>query len=250
MTNFKKVRMFNSAGLEKVSEIIIKKEKFNDSILFDEIYSEPYLDIQIDLDKTFNRRSEMSEYLFNTLNPQIDTNNQESGFWTWLLFAYFKFYVQHDAQGNPNPTTFLPRYVLTKKGLTSDILYRHMVFAFYKAFEDFGKRSAIFDGVDGTKPHTYPDVAEQFLSRKRLHTFFDIFYDIFFDKTKKCLKDGVSTSFRSNKSWQSQLISGTDKYSGYGGFIRWIKKMEQYSRIYRFHGMNKAKIKKVFSPEF
>ena len=39
MTNFQKVRMFNSAGLEKVSEIIIKKEKFDDSILFDEVYS-------------------------------------------------------------------------------------------------------------------------------------------------------------------------------------------------------------------
>lgn len=249
MTNLVKVRKFNSAGLKKASEILIKKDKFDELILFNKEFSEPYLDIQIDLDISFSKRSEMTEYFFNTLNSKIDSSNKDSGFWTWLLFAYFKFYVKHDVQGNPQPLRS-DRYVLTKSGNRSSLFYRHKIYPFYRAFEMFGPRSAIFDGVDGTKPYTYPDVAEQFLSRKNLFPFFDIFYDIFSDKTKNCLKGSVSTSFRPGNSWASQQISGTDKYSGYGGVIRWIKKMDQYSRIYRFHGMNKAKIKQVFSPEF
>ncbi len=250
MTNLKKVRKFNTNGINKVKDILLKKEKFDKSILFDEVYSEPYSDLEIDLDKKFTKRSDMSEYLYNSLNSEIDSSTEDPEVWTWLLFAYFEFYINHDPQGNPKPLSTFHPYILTKKGFNSDLSYRHLVFSFYRSYELWGKKSAIFDGIKGTAPYVFPDVAEQFLSRKSLYGFFEIFYDIFIDQNDNCLKDGVSTSFRSKESWKSQQKANSDKYRGYGGYIRWIKKMDQYSRIYRFHGMTKKKIKKVFSPEF
>tara|TARA_B100000242_G_scaffold293048_1_gene269988 strand:- start:1463 stop:2215 length:753 start_codon:yes stop_codon:yes gene_type:complete len=250
MTNLRKLRKFNSAGINKVEEILSTKAKFDDSILFDNAYSEHYSDLEIDLDKTFTKKSEISEYFFNTLSSEVSSsNNDDPEFWTWLLCAYFKFYVKHDAQGNPHPIN-RTAYILTKKGFVSGLSYRHLVFSYYRAYELWGKKSAIFDGVKGTAAHIFPDVAEQFLSRKFLYRYFDIFYDIFFDKANSCLRSGVSTSFRQNKPWASQKLSNSSNYSGYGGFIRWIKKVEQYSRIYRFHGMTMKKIRKVFAPEF
>ena len=56
MTNLRKLRKFNSAGINKVEEILSTKAKFDDSILFDNAYSEHYSDLEIDLDKTFTKK--------------------------------------------------------------------------------------------------------------------------------------------------------------------------------------------------
>ena len=103
MTNLRKLRKFNSAGINKVEEILSTKAKFDDSILFDNAYSEHYSDLEIDLDKTFTKKSEISEYFFNTLSSEVSSsNNDDPEFWTWLLCSYTP---------DPRPCSLVTSYV-------------------------------------------------------------------------------------------------------------------------------------------
>ena len=249
MTKLVKLRKFNQAGIEHAREILNRKSEFDQQALFDEKYSEPFSDIKIDLEIQLLKRSDLAKYLYKTLKNEIDSENEDAGLWTWMLFAYFDFLIRRK-DGKLNPLTDSSHYIFTKKGFKSDATYKHLVYSFYKAYELWGDKSAIFDGVKKTSPYTWTDISEQFLSRKGLFPHFEILYDFFADSKENCLKGDVSSYFNKNDPWDSQRIENTNHYRGYGGYRRWIKKMDQLSRMYRFHEMKKKKIKALFSPEF
>jgi hypothetical protein len=249
MSKLVKVRKFNQNGIKLAKEILISKSEFDQKVLFDENYSEPYSNLEIDLEVEISKRSDLAKYLHKALKAEIDSENKDGGLWTWLLFAYFDFLVRRK-DGKPHPLSNSSHYIFTLKGDRSEQTYRHLVYSFYKAYELWGDKSAIFDGVKNTLPFTWTDIAEQFLSRQGLFSFFEILYDLFADPVENCLKPNVAGYFSKEDPWDKQRIKNTNHYKGYGGYRRWIKKMDQLSRIYRFHAMKSKEIRAVFSPEF
>mgnify|MGYP001173503858 CR=1 FL=1 len=246
MTNKVKVRKFNSFGLSEIKLLISSNQLFDAADLTNPSWTDPCLEEEIDLDFTFNRKSELGKYLHDTLKASLDTKNEDAGLWTWLCFAYIDKLIKQDNKGK----WYLnhPHYLFTSKGHKSKLTYRHMIYSAYLAYDLWGQKSDIFDA--SSEPHQYGDTREQFLSRNYIYQHFNLFFSTFYDSTKQGLKSGGAVTTRKDKNTGVWAKKKDGTYQGRGGLRRWIKVLDQKAKIYRLHGMKEKEIRKLTSPEF
>ena len=251
MANIIKVRKFTAHGMRFVEEVIKNKDFFDPKDLNNPDYTEYCLSEEIDLDVVFSNKFELTKYLYNELNGSIAIDNEDAGMWTWLFFAFFDELMRFDKQGTPNPLANKEHYIFKLKGNHFDGTYRHFIYTRFMAYLRWKDRAIIFEGTT-TRPAQWGDYEEQFLSRRILYQYFDIFYDLFWDSSADIPIKDANLYMNSAEALliSPPLHSDGIHYKGYGGLRRWIKKIEQKARIHRLHGLTQSNFLKIFKPEF
>ena len=197
MSNLIKVRKFNNYGMEIARGVIEKKEDFLSSSLQEADTTEPCLDLEIDLDFDFETNFDLAKYLNQQIGEGIDLENEDAGMWTWIFFAYYKKLMRYK-ENKPNPLSNSEHYIFQLRGNLADGSYRHFIYSWYMAYSRWGDKAIALMGTKQSASQ-WGDFEEQFLSRKGIYQFFDLFYETFWDSTNNRTIDDLSNGYISKK---------------------------------------------------
>lgn len=150
-------------------------------------YTEPAYETEVEPDAVFSSRYEFGAYLhdrFRELDYKELISRENDGLWAWLAVVYFK-------QLAPIRPQKYWHYIVTHRGTTASLAYRHAVRTSYELTYIHGERALLCLGVP---MHAWGEMAEQLASRQTLalnRGFFEAAYALYVKEGK--LMKGASS---------------------------------------------------------
>lgn len=228
--NIIKVRSFNNDGIVEFQDFINSSRDsenlFESIIEFDvgmitdsRLIGRVYADATIDLDKEFDTRYSMVEYLMESLSVLgIDQFKDDYGLWSWLSAAYFDQLRNRKIRryGENKYATqraehFIPHQWNNSSGYS--LWYRHSIMAPFLLINKYGEKAKIFISKRGVS--SMGDAMEQLASDKKIlssNKIFNLICSIYADK------DGYLKQGALNYTSYSKALEGNR--SGYGKMRR------------------------------
>jgi hypothetical protein len=198
----------------------------------------PFGEWCVDPDRAFASRFEFGQYLnetFATADPNQLLAAESDGLWSWLAAAWF-------AQLTAKKVRRAEHYIVTRKGSTGSLAYRHAARTPFELVHIHGRDALI---CLNTTMSTWGDMAEQLASRQTIahnRGFFGIASELYMNDGK--LKRGAASKPRKPKD----RLPG-DRV-GLGSARRLALALQRLDLTYDTEVMDAAAIKGVLPKEF
>ncbi len=240
------VRILNQDGLMRGSQDIaqeVEPQLFLNWINEPEYSSKANIDVSLDSDFNFDNKLELAKYLHSCLGDLSSEHRENPGLWTWICFLYLDKLVKRKNNGTPQYSAS-PNYILTHKGHSSSLSYRHRIYSWYGLYERYGEKSKFFLSTD--EPFSQGAVIENIASRYWLtHQHFDLIYDLYFDENTNRVIVGFDNK---EPKYGEKKVDG--KYKGAGKMRRLTKVLSQLETVYILKKMDLKKRKDLLGDEF
>jgi hypothetical protein len=119
-----------------------------------------FVDVDVDLSKTFSTRFEFGKYMDETIGD-IDVrkllSKEHDGVWDWLTVAYFSQFGKKVSK--------YWHYVVTRRGHSGSLAYRHLARTSVEMYWRHGESSLVMLNTDLS---TWGDMSEQLTSRQNV----------------------------------------------------------------------------------
>lgn len=143
-------------------------------------YSSTFEGVELDEQAVFSSRFEFGKYLtkqFENSEFSLLLSPSFDGLWCWIAVLYFK-------QLTAKRVARAEHYIVTRKGSTGSLAYRHAARTSYELVKVHGEAARIC--LNGPM-HTFGDMTEQLASRQTIARnvgFFQAAYSLYFDGQK------------------------------------------------------------------
>lgn len=199
--------------------------------------TEPYLDIEIDIDRAFGTRYGFGKYIADLLD-QVDAREllaqKNDGFWNWLTIVYFGQFGRKSSK--------YWHYVVTRKGHSGSLAYRHLARTSFEMFWRHGEQSLVMLNVDMA---TWGDMSEQLTSRQ------DVAYNHVFIAAANSLyiEDGKLKRGAAGRVPPAKKRRKGDR-RGRGGVARMALAVRRLCRTYDTHVLAASEMLQLLPREF
>ena len=245
-----KIKRLNDEGISVFRDFIKERKNPNglhqpvEDIFTDDKYTEESeFNAVIELDKKFDDRYHIAEYLYKTLHNQYDKNRGEYekdvGLWSWLGSVYFDQLSGSNVRAEPN-------YILD---LSWQRWYRHSVFGPFYLYEKYGEYSRLHISGDIT---VMGNGIEQAISRGFLMSSKiarELMTKLYADLNNRGIAKKVSLNQTANKDEQI-LPSGKISMRGHGGIQRFSQVFNSLKYTHHVQQLNTDKLLDLMGVEF
>ena len=194
-------------------------------------------DLEIDPNKVFSSRYEFGEYIVDLLSEcdsRVLLSQSSDGIWNWLTVVYF-------AQFGKKTSKFW-HYVVSRRGHSGSLAYRHLARTSYEMFWRHRERSLVMLYGDMS---TWGDMSEQLTSRQNVaynHGYITTANFLYLENGK--LRGG--TAGRVPPAKKRKL----GDRRGRGGAARLALAVRRLCRTYDTHALETSKMIELLPREF
>ena len=250
MASNSKVKRLNDEGIIAFRDFIKERKSPNGSHkpVEDIFTNDDYVEVSefnavIELDKKFDDRYYLAEYLYKALHNQYERNRsgneKDVGLWSWLGSVYFDQLSGSNVRAEPN-------YILD---LSWQRWYRHSVFGPFYLYEKYGEYSRLHISGDIT---VMGNGIEQAISRGYLMSSKiarEMMAKIYADPNNRGLFKKDSLSQTAKKSEQI-LPDGKINMAGYGGIERFSQVFQSLKYTHHVQQLDTDELLDLMGDEF
>jgi hypothetical protein len=235
-----KLRRFTTLGLQEF-QLWLKDASdtvISDGLLTGDLTSEPFLDVEIDETRKFASRFELGEYLtsiFISFEVNDLLSEKNDGLWAWIAALYMNQLLGKAARREEH-------YMVTRKGSTGSLAYRHAIRTPYELVRIHGTDA----NLCLNKPmHIFGDLTEQLASRQTIahnRGFFRAAHKLYMTSGK--LKPGVASKLKKPRDRKP------GDRSGLGSVRRLAMALQRLDLTYDTQAMPSDDLVKLLPKEF